>query len=265
MKKYWSMLKNSFMVGTVYRAHFFFSIIGNLIYVLLLYFLWKAIYAGSVTATINGHTFNETFLYIALAMGIFSFLQCWTEWGMSREIITGDVIVRLMKPIDYQTSTLFDTAGASILNFLLITIPTIAIVIFVFKGNIPFGINIVYFLISVCLAYFINFNLDFSIGLTAFKTESIWGISTTKEVVVLFFSGASIPLYFFPEGLLKVIEFLPFQAIYHTPLTLLLNPGLPITEVAKMMAIQVFWILILSLLARIFFLRASRVLMINGG
>ncbi len=265
MKKYFSMLKNSFMVGMTYRAHFFFSILGNLIYLLLLFFLWKAIYAGAPDSMINGHTFNQSFLYISMAMAMFSFLQCWTDWGMSREIISGNIIVRLMKPIDYQLSTLFDTAGQSLLNLILITIPTVIIVIFVFKVDIPFGMNIFFFLISLFLAYFINFSLDFSIGLSAFKTESIWGIAMTKEVIVLFFSGASVPLYFFPDVLASITSYLPFQAIYHTPLTLLLNPGLPIFEVAKMMVVQLFWILVLTVFARFFFVRSSRVLMINGG
>ena len=97
------------------------------------------------------------------------------------------------------------------------------LILFVFKTNINIGLNILMFIVALVFAYLISFLIDFLIGLISFYTESIWGISITKEAVVLLLSGAVIPLPFFPDIIRRVVELLPFKAIYHIPLNMLVS------------------------------------------
>ena len=43
------------------------TLFGNLIYLALVYFLWKAIYDSSGTSVVNGMTFYDTMIYLILA------------------------------------------------------------------------------------------------------------------------------------------------------------------------------------------------------
>lgn len=264
MKKYLGLSRGSLMESFVYRGHFLFALIGNVLYITLIYFLWKSIYhnAGS---QINGMTFNDTFMYLTLATSIYSLLMTWTDWDMSRSMLTGNIIQQLIKPANYQIYKLFENFGSAVANFIILFVPSFALIVFVFNGNIVFGANLIIFLLSILLAYLINYNLDFMTGLLSFYTESIWGISMTKEVIVLLFSGAVVPLPFFPEALRRVVELLPFQAIYNIPLQILTNKGLGIMDYASFLGVQVIWAVLLSIAGSLFFRKASKIITVNGG
>ncbi|HMB22621.1 MAG TPA: ABC-2 family transporter protein, partial [Anaerolineales bacterium] len=98
-----------------------------------------------------------------------------------------------------------------------------------------------------------------------FYTESIWGISITKEIIVTMLSGALIPLQFFPDAVQKILMWLPFQAIYYTPLTLVAKPNLGWETLLPMLGIQLFWVVALFALTRLFYSQAIKVLRISGG
>jgi ABC-2 type transport system permease protein len=121
------------------------------------------------------------------------------------------------------------------------------------------------FPISLLLAFLISFSIDYFIGLLGFYSESVWGFSTTKEIIVTVFSGALIPLQFFPEAIQRVLFWLPFQAIYHTPLMMITRPDQGWDVFLPMMFVQVFWAIALFIFARMFYHQAIKVLRIAGG
>ena len=264
MKRYLGLSRGSILENAAFRGHFFFTLIGNVLYITLIYFLWKSIYQNTVSE-INGMSFNETFMYLTLATSMYSLLMTWADWDMSRSMINGNIIQQLIKPTNYQMYKLFENLGAVVSNFVLLFVPSFLLIIFVFNGEIVLGFNIILFLLSIIIAYVINFNLDFMTGLLSFYTESIWGINMTKEVIVLLFSGAVVPLPFFPEGLRRVVELLPFQAIYNIPLQILTNKGLGIMDYVSHFAVQILWAVILSVAGHLFFIKASKIITVNGG
>jgi len=90
------------------------------------------------------------------------------------------------------------------------------------------------------------------IGLSSFYTESIWGISITKDVVVAALSGALVPINFFPDAIKAVLQVLPFQAIYNTPLQIITSASLTPTDYLRMLAVQLFWVVVLFGASRLF-------------
>jgi ABC-2 type transport system permease protein len=251
------------MIGLVYRFGFVFTIIGNIIYLGVAYFLWKSIY--SEAAVINGLTFNQTFLYVGLGSAIFVLLKTYADWIIHYEIREGYIAVYLTKPIDYQLYTLFANLGSLFTNLVAITVPTAIMLGFVFQVRVPAGPGLYLFPVSLLLAFVISFSIDYLIGLTGFYSESVWGISTTKEIIVTIFSGALIPLQFFPEQIQKILYWLPFQAIYHTPLMMITQPDLGWDVFLPMLAVQIFWAAVMFIGARLFYNQAVKVLRIAGG
>ena len=79
------------------------------------------------------------------------------------------------------------------------------------------------------------------------------------------FSGALIPLQFFPAAMQKVLFWLPFQAIYHTPIMMLTKPDQGLNVFLLMMAVQLAWAVALFIGARLFYNQAIKVLRIAGG
>ena len=263
LRPYFMVMRNSMMAGITYRLHFIFMTIGNVFYVVISYFLWLAIYGSQ--SSMNGMSFSQAYLQIAVSMGIFALLLNWTEWFMAAQVAGGDVVRYLTKPLDYQFSTLFESAGGTAINFIGIAAPTIILAFALAGTPLPPFLAMAFCIVAVFIAFFINFCIDFLVGLIAFMTTSIWGFSATKEIIVLFCSGALIPLSFFPPQARQVLEWLPFQAIYTTPVAMLLHPELPLAEIGLLFLKQLAWMLILFGLTRLAYRLTMRRMVINGG
>jgi len=262
LRAYWAILRGSLIVGLVYRLGFIFTIFGNILYMCVAYFLWRSIYHQA--ETLHGLTFNEAFIYVALGSTVFILLKTYSEWGISREINDGKIAIYLTKPLDYQFYWLTSTLGFSLTNLVAITVPTILLLI-IFKVSVPFGPGLMLFPISLLMAFLISFNIDYIVGLTAFYTESTWGFSMTKEIIVTVLSGALLPLQFFPNAIQNVLLWLPFQAIYYSPLSMIAKPTQGWDVFLSILAVQLVWVIITFAITRLFYIQAIKVLRVSGG
>jgi len=263
MNRYLVLVKGHFMEYTVYSFSVFFTLIGNLFYIVLVFFLWKGIYGTS--ETIHGMTFNEVFVYLTLASSILVLFHNFTDWGMAYQIREGSIVNFLIKPVGYRLQLLCHAIGSALFTALLVTLPSLVVILLVFHSSIPLGINLIFFPISLACAFVLSFIVDYMIGITAFYTESIWGISTAKDVMVSLLSGALIPLQFFPESIQHVLQLLPFQAIYYIPLHIITGTGLQLLDYLQLIGIQLFWIGVLIIVSGLFYQKAIRVVTVNGG
>ena len=263
MRRYLALTRASFQEWMAYRLGFFFTIFGNIVYLGVAYYLWSSIYEHSTI--IRGMTFNETFIYVALGSAVFILLKTYADWIISHEIREGIIAIYLTKPLDFQLYSLFSSLGGILMNLAAISLPTILVLTLVFKIQVTLGLGLFLFPISIFFAVLISFCFDYFIGLSAFYTESTWGIAITKDVIITVFSGALLPLQFFPDAIQKVLLMLPFQAIYHTPLMMITRPDQGWDVFGPMLLTQIFWIAALFLLTRLYYNQAVKVLRISGG
>jgi viologen exporter family transport system permease protein len=87
LRPYLAVLRGSIQVGLVYRLGFLFTILGNIYYMAVAYFLWKSIYGPA--QTMHGMTFDEAFLYVALGSTIFILLKTYAEGIFPTRSMTG--------------------------------------------------------------------------------------------------------------------------------------------------------------------------------
>lgn len=260
-----ALARGSLMESLAFRASAITRVIANFVYLIIIYFLWRAIYDSSPADVVNGMTFYDTMVYLVLASAMFNVLDAFIVWEIGRGYQSGELVEQLVKPISYQRYLFFGTIGGSVMLFVTTFLPTFVIVYLITHGSFTLGINLIFFLISMVLAFVINFCVDFIVGTICLYTQSIWGVNMMKEVVVSLLSGATIPLAFFPEGIRKVVNVLPFQAIYHTPLHILTARDLKLSDYLQGLGIQLLWVVILFGAGRLFWNRSMKNLTVNGG
>lgn len=265
LKKYFTLTRAGILEALQFRLSAVIMVIGNLVYLIVTYFLWKAIYASAGTDVVNGMTFTDTLIYLVLATALYGFLEMYLVWDIGRSIQSGKIALDLLKPMPYRRFLFWSYSGSFVIQFLLTFLPTFLVVFFVTGGAIPIGINLLWFMISVVFAVMINYSIDYIIGTVCLFTESIWGINIMKQVIVLLLSGATIPLAFFPDRLRTVVSLLPFQSIYNAPLTLLLNGSPDVQTVCGTLGMQLFWAAALTILSSAFWNRSLRQITVNGG
>ncbi len=267
IKRYFALTRLGMMEKLHYRLGTFVTLFGNLVYLVLIYFLWKAIYASSGTDLVNGMTLNDTLVYLVLATALFNFLEVFLIWDMSREIQSGAIVLKLLKPMSFRGYSFWSYFGENLMSFFMTFLPTFIIINILTHGRIALGLNLLFFVLSVLMALLLNFSIDMLVATICLYTESTWGINMVKECIVLLLSGASIPLAFFPEELRRVVQYLPFHCIYDTPLSVLLQkPGFtPGTGLGAALLLQLVWCLALALAGSVFWNISLKKITVNGG
>ena len=134
-----------------------------------------------------------------------------------------------------------------------------------FSGEIQFSIlRFLLFLLSVMMAYFINFFLNISFGFIAFVTKNLWGVNTVKNCIVGFLSGTIVPLSFLPEGLERAFLMLPFASLNYTPVMIYMGKYSGLTLVYYL-CLQLFWAAAFWVLSKLLWKFFSRRLCVQGG
>lgn len=267
LKRHLALTRAGVMESLQYRLGTAVTLFANLIYLVLVYFLWKAIYDSAGTEVVNGMTFTDTMIYLILATALFNFLEMFVVWDMSRSIQSGKIILDLLKPMKFREYTFWSYSGSHVVLFTLTFVPTFIVVLIVTNGAIPMGLNLLWFAIATVLALIVNFSMEMIVATICLYTESTWGINIVKETIVLLLSGASIPLAFFPEVLRQVVDYLPFRAVYDIPLTILLekNDTNTIEGLLPMFGLQLIWALILTVAGTLFWNHSVKKITVNGG
>jgi ABC-2 type transport system permease protein len=257
-------MKAGFMSALSYRATVLLVSVVNFAYIAVIYFLWKAIYADS-GGVINGMSFEQAFTYLAMASTIFYIYKTFVDGKISADIVSGNIIIDIVRPIDYQAKVFFSAFAAVLSRIIWAGVPVFLLVIALVGPDVFVLKNLMYFFAAFTASYVISFQFDYITGLASFYTESIWGVSMTKESVVLLLSGAVVPVAFFPDSLRPIVAWTPFHHIYNTPLTILTSKTLEQSECLGMIISQCAWIVVIYILSRLVHGVAVKQLTVNGG
>lgn len=265
MRAWLTLARNTLMANFTYRAHILFQLLGSVVGIVVLWFFWRAVFDAAATPTIRGMSFERTFLYVALATALFVMMRSWVDWEVNWQVRSGDIVVHFFRPLDVMAVFFAGSVGSVAGNLLSITLPSLITVFLVFGAPLPSAQNLLLFIPAVLMAYLLSFLIDFLVGVTAFRTESIWGFSITKEMIVLFLSGGMVPLAFFPDPLRDALLWLPFAGLYNTPVGLLAGTLTDPGEVAGRLALQAFWLAAFYGLTRLYYGVTVRKLTVAGG
>jgi ABC-2 type transport system permease protein len=261
--KYWSVFITALQQAMAYRGRTLLTFLANLIWVVMLYYLWQTVYAG--TGVIEGFSWTQMRSYILLSYAITMLLSFGSAGRMMAPIRTGEIAQDLLRPLDYLYSQFAMTLAAAVIEGGLSILVTLALGSLVFGLLPPVSLTaLLLFLVSIVLGFLIKFLVTFLTTLLCFWTINSLGLLWAQSAIINLFSGMLIPLAFFPAGLRTLAEWLPFQGIVYTPVMIYLGQ-IQGPALIPAMVVQVGWVAILWIGARLFWSRAIRALDIQGG
>lgn len=170
------------------------------------YYLWKAIYRSSSSATINGFSLNQMIIYILISFLTSLIISVDILSDVYKEVRDGSIAINLIRPISYEKRMMFQALGNVMYNFTLIFIVGfigISVLFYSYTGSLSI-INILLYLASTIIGVFINFYYSYCFALLSFKITNMWGLSQIMQAITQLLSGALIPIVFFPKILQKL-------------------------------------------------------------
>jgi ABC-2 type transport system permease protein len=199
---------------SAYRTHSMVSIIVGPLYFIVQYFIWSSVYGSK--GNLHGMELQQMLTYFGATALIGYLTMDFADWNLQMLVRTGKFLTFALRPIHHRFFALSQKLGHRLLGFFVEFLPCFLIFQFIFKINmIPMHIG--WTLLSICFAFLMNFYVNYIIGMTSFWLVQSSGIRRVFQVLSGIFSGALIPLVFFPEALQKLLFFLPFQYITYVP------------------------------------------------
>ena len=204
----------TFKEWSVYRTHTMVSILVGPVYFAVQYFIWTAVYTSR--DTLAGMELPAIIRYFGATALIGYLTMDFADWNLSMLVRTGKFLTFSLRPVHHRYFALAQKLGHRVLGLGLEFIPCIVIFHFVFGVDMR-PAHAGWALLSVALAFFINFQFNYILGLTSFWFVKAEGVRRVIYLTSMFFSGALIPLTFFPQRLQTAQYFLPFQYTVYVP------------------------------------------------
>ncbi len=285
--KYTGFFQNAIKQKYAYRFKALIFSISPLIFMLIQYYLWKAIFESN-----NGNLFNismtQYLSYIGVGLIVENVTLCDQDLLVGDEIKSGNVAISLLKPLSYGAMVFSRHLGDKT-GELLSLIPVFLFIIFGIGINMVSNLVLLEFFLSLIFAFILMFLLSYMIGLLAFWATNSWGLHFLKKSLAFVFSGQAIaiqmyfsvaksdilnlPFYFvsaeFIKQLFQVFGYisycLPFQAMYYTPSGIYTGIINGQQEILIYMLVQLLWIIFLLFVIKLIWKKAEKRIAILGG
>jgi len=267
-RRYLPFTKASFSVALAYRTHILLWIFANILEIFMMVMVWVAVYSSATTTTLYGFSLRDIIFYNIIMTLSSSMVFMMPLWDVAEDYFDGKIAMSLIKPIDYKTMVFFKNLGGNIFRNIMISFPIIVLMMILpiigIESIHPTLPQIGWFILSIVLGLWINFTSNFIFSLLVFKTEATFGLFQLNEIILRIFSGALIPLAFFPDWARIWILRFPYASIQSTP-TLILLGRLENTYFKDAFLWQIFWAISLGLLSQYLWKKSVHSLKVLGG
>ncbi|MCR5054342.1 MAG: ABC-2 family transporter protein [Lachnospiraceae bacterium] len=263
MRKYVDLAMIGIKEHTAYLNSVWANFLAKVIYLYMQFALWNALFNSNSGSNIPlSHV--ETIRYIIVATVISTFMECDVIAWINGQIQSGDVANQLIRPIDYRFMIFSKHIGTSAARFMMYTIPLGILIAVFYRGDLFIKDQLVYGIISILLAYMIQFLYSLIIGLMAFWLIVTWPLNMLLAAIYKLLSGSWIPTVMFPELLTTINMFLPFRAIYAIPVTVITTP-MSFDNICENLGIQLIWLVVLFSLSEVTWIVGKKKLVVQGG
>jgi ABC-2 type transport system permease protein len=264
--KYWYIFKTQLLNSLAYPGDLFSRSLAILMFMWIFTQLWRTTYqatSGSPDMPISGLTLRDTLWYLMLAETIvLSKPRLATQIAVF--VKDGSIAYLLNKPYNfllYQASVgMGEGSIQMIVNFI-----TGGSLVWLLVGPPPLTspASWLLVLVSILLAWMIDFCFSALIGMAAFVTEDVTAFEWIYAKFVLLLGGTLIPLNFLPGWLYSIVRYTPFAFSVYGPAYFFVNPSL--SNFLYLFPGQITWLIFLGSLTALAYRKGMQFLTVNGG
>lgn len=261
--KYFEVAKINFLETLAYPI----ALIGRLPLLIFTIFalskLYTTTYGTAKTDIINNLTLTETIWILCLVQILYASGNKKISRIISLEVITGTFAYSVNKPYSYTLFHFASYLGKIIPSLFFNLVINLTILLLITeKINITL-LTICMGILPIILGFVLIFLIEYVIGLSAFWIEDTEPIDWVYSKTSALLGGAIVPLTFFPGTLETIAELLPFGLTYYAPAKAIVQFN--VYYYSKILLLQIFWIIIISLAARYIFKKGVKNVSLGGG
>lgn len=250
MRKYWAVFKITWQNSLEYRVELLAHMIRGLIFLMVLIFIWRAIF--SQVSNFGGYTLPSMITYLVMVRFIHFANRGNITRLVAREIKEGQLSTYLLKPISYLkfwfSSFWADRLFDALTRLLILLVFWIILPSFFAVGSWRHALLFLLFL-PISLAF--NFLLNIFLASFAFWVTDVRLFSTVVGLTTGFLAGELIPVDIMPGFLGSLGSFLPFQYSLYFPIKIY-QGALSNWEIIRGILFALLWLGVTFLLLQYF-------------
>lgn len=224
--------------------------------------LWHVVFKSSGSGRLGDLTLEQMIWYLTTTEAIILSAPR-VAATVDSDVRSGTLVNYLQRPLSYPLYSLAHNFGERGVRFL------VNLLVGAFVSTLLVGLpqlswqGVLFFLVSIPLAFTVDFLACFLIGLGAFWLEDTTGIMLIYSRLSMMLGGMLFPLTLFPDGVRQVLEWLPFAAVLYGPARLLVNPS-P-SDFVLVLAHQLIGLALFGVLVTVCYTQANKRVFVNGG
>jgi ABC-2 type transport system permease protein len=263
MTKYWAIFKTQLLNRLAYPVDLIGHGLTIIIYLWVFIFLWRTTYRamGASGGTIAGLTLNQTIWYLMLAETLMLSKPRLSRL-ISAAVKDGSVAYMLNKPYNFILYHFTVGLGDSLTN-MVFNLLAGGTLIWLVQSPPPPAWGWPWVLLTMIMAWMIDFCFAALIGLAAFVAEEVAAFDWIYQKLLFILGGMLIPLDFFPGWLRTISQLSPFAYSIYGPARFFVDPSLE--RFIALVFGQTVWLVILGGVVVISYRRGMQWLAINGG
>ena len=223
MKIYLQIIKDTWEEYMVYRLNFFLWRVRMVMQILVVYFLWWAIFSNR--QVFAGYTESMMLTYILLSSVVRTIVLSTTTMEIEDIINEGNLSNHLVRPFSFFSYYIARDTGDKLLNLLCSVVEVAALLLIlrppIFIQGSPLVIVGAFAAAGLGMVLYFLYNMIF--GFMGFWTQDVWAPRFLSFVIMEFLAGSIFPLDILPKTLFLISKSLPFYYFLYFPLGIYLG------------------------------------------
>lgn len=267
MKQYLTFFKMRFMAGLQYRVAALAGMSTQIVWGLMEVLLYRAFYLEYPERFPMGLQALVSYIWLQQAFLTLFAMFHW-EQELFESVKSGTVAYELTRPVSIYGMWTARSFSLRLSRAVLRAVPVILLAVLL---PAPYGLRLtvspsvfLLFLLSMGLMLWVVVAMGMLCYSLSFYLVDATGLTTVVAASADFFSGAIVPLPFFPKGIRMIAELSPFGAMQNVPLRIF-GGDIAGPEIFAAMGMQLFWAAVLTTLGYLLMQHGIRRAVIAGG
>lgn len=267
MKKYLSFFRIRFSNTLQYRAAAYGGIATQFAWGFMRILMFRAFYEADPAAF--PMEFSQLTSYIWLQQAFLAMFATWfTDGEIFSSIQNGNIAYELLRPMNLYSMWFTKNLALRLSRTVLRCMPILVITVFLPK---PYGLSMpinsfafLMFFVTMILAFFCVVAFMMLLYISAFYTLSPAGVRLIALSLAEFLEGGIIPLPFLPDTVRRIVELTPFASMGNVPYRVY-SGDIAGNEILSAISLQIFWIVALVFIGKVWIEKALKKVVVQGG
>lgn len=263
---YLSLFRIRFINGLQYRLAAYAGVATQFAWGFMLILQFGAFYSAGGDFPMDFSQFS-TYTWLQQA-----FLALFMTWYFDPDIFAaitgGNIAYELARPIDLYTLWFVKNAAIRCSKVVLRCLPILLVAVLV---PAPWGLSapvsffaFAMFCATMALALCVVVAFGMLVYIATFHTMNPLGVRIVAVSTADLLTGSLIPLPFFPDKLRELVELTPFASMQNLPLRIWCG-DIAGTELWRAVGLQIFWLIALVAVGRLWMRASLRHVTVQGG